>query len=70
MPKGTEVYDDFSPKMHILRFLRADEHPILVKNTFFVDFVYFLHFFRKLSSQEYEHLGSREILLTTKNSIF
>ena len=44
MPKGTEVYDDFSPKMHILRFLRADEHPILVKNMFFVDFVYFFIF--------------------------
>ena len=33
-------------------------------------FCVFFHFFHKLSSQGYEHLDSREILLTTKNSMF
>ena len=45
MLKGTEVYDDFSPNGPLLSFVRARDHSILMKNIFFVDFMYFFMFF-------------------------
>ena len=70
MLKGTEVYDDFSPNGPLLSFVRARDHSILMKNIFFVDFMYFFMFFTILVRKGTNILKVEWFLWSPKTSCF